>query len=251
MKFKFVPILLGAIAIATTPAMARADQANPSNPQMQLMRVDLTPQQQARIEQLKQQNESQLQNILTPEQWSQFEAAINAKNWRGEVAVLKNISPIQKAQIQSATSLYLQQLNAVYTPQQQEQQQRNLQARVAQLKAENKLPRTFHLGFWQPTARVNPDQPLQLEVTNETNLPLQYGLTTDSPEQILPGSSAVMNNVSLPADVLIYPSVSESGLKYDVMAIDNTVFVNVRQVASDAPGDGSLLINRTGAIYIY
>jgi serine/threonine-protein kinase len=251
MIFKFVPILLGTLVIATTPVMARADQANSFNPQIQLMRVNLTPQQQAQIEQLKQQNESQLQNILTPEQWSQFQAARNAKNWRGEVAVLKSVSPQQNAQIQSVSSLYLQQLNAVFTPQQREQQERNVQARIAQLKAENKLPRTFHLGFWQPTARVNPDQPLQLEVTNETNLPLQYGLTTDSPEQILPGSSAVMNSVSLPADVLIYPSVPESGLKYDVTAIDNIVFVKVRQVASDAPGDGSLVINRTGAIYIY
>jgi len=251
MKFKLVPIWLGAIVIATTPAMARADQANSSNPQIQLMRVNLTPQQQARIELLKQQLQTQLKSILTPEQWSQFEAARSAKNWRGEAAVLKNVSPEQDAQIQSASRLYLQQLNAIYTPQQREQQERNVQARVAQLKAKNKLPRTFHLGFWQPTARVNPDQPLQLEVINETNLPLQYGLTTDSPEQIFPGSSAVMNSVSLPADVLIYPSVPELNLKYDVTAIDNIVLVKVRQVASDAPGDGSLVINRTGAIYIY
>ncbi|BAZ49322.1 hypothetical protein NIES4103_19340 [Nostoc sp. NIES-4103] len=117
--------------------------------------------------------------------------------------------------------------------------------------AELKVARTFHFGFWQPVARINPHQPLQVEVINQTHIPLQYGLTTDSAKTLLPGNVAEMSYISLPTDVLIYPSQQEASLRYHVTKVGNTTIVKVRQLASDTPGDGSLAINRTGAIYIY
>ncbi|MBD2526891.1 hypothetical protein [Nostoc sp. FACHB-133] len=122
-----------------------------------------------------------------------------------------------------------------------------MQARAAEFK----LARTFHAGFWQPVARVNPHKPLQVEVINQTNIPLQYGLTTDSAKTLLPGNVTNISYISVPTDVLIYPSQQEASLKYKVNKVGNTTIVKVRQVASDTPGDGSLAINRTGAVYVY
>ncbi|BAY28043.1 hypothetical protein NIES2100_78720 [Calothrix sp. NIES-2100] len=117
--------------------------------------------------------------------------------------------------------------------------------------AELKVARTFHPGFWQPVARINPHKPLEVEVINQTNIPLQYSLTTDTAKTLLPGNMTNISYISAPTDVLIYPSRQEASLKYDVTKAGNTTIVKVRQIASDTPGDGSIAINRNGAVYVY
>jgi hypothetical protein len=110
---------------------------------------------------------------------------------------------------------------------------------------------TFHPGFWQPVTRINPSQPFQLVVENQSSLPLEYGLTTGETRSLAARSETFLNYVSAPSQVLIYSPVANSSLRYDVSSANNTVFVRVRQRLSDTPGNGSLAITQTGAIYVY
>ncbi|MBD2681320.1 MULTISPECIES: Spy/CpxP family protein refolding chaperone [Nostoc] len=246
MQFKLAPILLGTIGAVSLAVPARAAGFN-------LMQgVNLTPQQKAEIARINQQSEAELESILTPQQQSLYKAyKEHPTNRSDRQAFWASFTPQQKAELRADYQAIKLKINPLYTPEQQKQMNHNLQVLVSELKAENKLPKTFHLGFWQPVTRINPQKPSQLEVINQTNVPLQYGLTTDSPKTLLPGYVTEMKYISLPSNVLIYPSHQEASLKYNVSKIGNTTIVKVRQIASDTPGDGSLAINRTGAVYVY
>ncbi|MBD2503320.1 Spy/CpxP family protein refolding chaperone [Anabaena azotica] len=248
MQFKLTSILLGSMTVASLAVPLQAHAAG-----FDLMQgVNLTPQQKAEIARINQQSEAELESILTPQQQSLYQTyKEHPTNKSDRQAFWASITPEQKAKLQAFYHSIKLTMNPFYTPKQEKQMNHNLQVMVNELKAENKLPKTFHLGFWQPVARINPHQPLQLEVINQTNVPLQYGLTNDSPKTLLPGNFAAMNYVALPSNVLIYPSRQEASLKYNVSKIGNTTIVQVRQIAGETPGDGSLTINRTGAVYVY
>jgi hypothetical protein len=117
--------------------------------------------------------------------------------------------------------------------------------------AEQPKASTYQPGFWQPKAQINPNLPTQVEVINQTGLPLQYGLTTDTSHPLSPGSSATLRDVPLPANLLINPTVSNRSLKYDIAVANNVVTVKIRQVMIDTPGDGAINIKPDGGIYIY
>ncbi|MBD2451945.1 hypothetical protein H6G76_33460 [Nostoc sp. FACHB-152] len=248
MQFKFMGILLGTITAASLAVPMQARAAG-----FDLMQgVNLTPQQKAEIAHINQQSEAEFQRILTPTQLNLYQVyKQHPTNKSDRLAFWESFTPEQKAEFQAYAKTIKLTANSFYTPAQETQIHHNLQVLVNELKAENKLPKTFHLGFWQPVARINPTQPLNLEVINQTNVPLQYGLTTTATKTVLPGNAAEMNYISAPSNVLIYPSQQEASLKYNVSKIGNTTIVKVHQVASDTPGDGSLAINRTGAIYVY
>lgn len=110
---------------------------------------------------------------------------------------------------------------------------------------------TYRPGFWQPTARINPKQAWQLQVVNQGNLSVQYGLSTGENATLTPGQSKTLNNLDLPADLLIYSTAANTALKYTVTTQGNTAIVNVREAAKGTAGNGSLVINPSGAIYIY
>ncbi|WP_341528464.1 Spy/CpxP family protein refolding chaperone [Nostoc sp. UHCC 0302] len=248
MRFKFIALLLGTITAVSlaAPMQVRAAGFN------LLEGVNLTPQQKAEIARITQQSEAELENMLTPKQQSLYQAyKQNPTNKSDRTAFWASFTPEQKATLRADAQAMRSTMNTFYTPEQQKQINHNLQVMVSELKAENKLPKTFYLGFWQPTARINPHQPLEVKIFNQTNIPLQYGLTTDSAKTILPGTIADINYVSLPADVLIYPYLQDTSLKYEVNTVGNTAFVTVLRITSGTPEDGSLAINRTGAIYVY
>jgi len=248
MRCKFIAIFLGsmtAISLAV-PLQARAAEFN-------LMQgVNLTPEQKAEITRINQQSEAELESILTPQQQSLYKAyQEHPTNRSDRQAFWASLTPEQKAKLQAYYHSIKLTVNPFYTPEQQKQIEDNLQIFVSELKAENKLPQTFHLGYWQPVARINPHKPLQLKVINQTDVPLQYGLTTDAPKTLLPGSVAEIKYVSLPTNILIYPSQQKTSVKYQVDTVDNTTIVEVRQVSNDIAGNNSLAINSSGAIYAY
>jgi Spy/CpxP family protein refolding chaperone len=248
MKLKLILAIL--VTMTTTlfalPMQAQAKQLAAIQP------VQLTPRQKAELKQIHQQFQARYDQILTPEQLRLRKTVQqNPNDPKALVALLKSFSPQQRRALQSLFAQANQEYNAIYTPQQQWQFQHNIEARIAELKAEKKLPSTYQYGPWQPVARINPTQATQLKVINETNIPLQYGLTTDAAKTLLPGLSADLNDMPLPENVLIYPAVSSASLKYDVTTWGNTAIVRVRPVGSDTPGDGSIIINQTGAIYVY
>jgi hypothetical protein len=110
---------------------------------------------------------------------------------------------------------------------------------------------TYHSGPWQPVAHINPNLPVKIEVINETELPLQYGLTTDTSHSLAPSSKTTLNNVPLAANLLINSSISSTSLKYHIEVIDNVVTIRVREIISDAPENHAINIQKNGGIYIY
>lgn len=125
----------------------------------------------------------------------------------------------------------------------------SMEPKTLQVNFQPQSAETFHPGFWQPVARVNPDRPVKLVVVNESNLPLEYGLTTGATYSAGPESEEVLNSISAPASVLIYSPAANSSLRYNVSSNNNTVWVRVRASGRDMPGNDSLDIARSGAIY--
>lgn len=121
---------------------------------------------------------------------------------------------------------------------------------------------TYQPGPWQPVARVDVNRPVEIQIINQTQIPLEYDLTaniTPSAQQIMVGETTTLNNVSMPIYLLIYRSSKASpavpgslNLKYDVSVNDNnTVTITVTQVDENTPGYSTFNLNKQGAIYIY
>ncbi len=125
--------------------------------------------------------------------------------------------------------------------------------------AQDPPARTYQPGFWQPVARVNINRPIAIKLINQTEVVLEYSLTTNEapPRQLLPRNTAVLREIPLPAYVLINPTSSNLDssrvdLKYEVaVGNDNVVTVKIRQISGDIPGNTTLNIQENGAIYLY
>ncbi|MBE9145850.1 hypothetical protein [Planktothrix mougeotii] len=110
---------------------------------------------------------------------------------------------------------------------------------------------TYTPGAWQPVARINPNQPVTVTITNETGYNLETGLTTGQINtQISPGGSYTMNNVPKNSDLVINSIGRAAVLDYRIDVQDNIVNVTVKTAAGVA-GDNAINIQNTGAIYIY
>ncbi|NJL84076.1 MAG: hypothetical protein HC890_16240 [Chloroflexaceae bacterium] len=122
------------------------------------------------------------------------------------------------------------------------------------LLAQNPPASTFQPGFWQPRARFNPGTPVRLKILNRTDSTLEYELSAQkvTPRPILPGNESALGNLPLPAYVFIYPNDATIGLKYTVsVTSDNVVTLSVEKLGRNTPGDTTLNLHATGAIYIY
>ena len=127
------------------------------------------------------------------------------------------------------------------------------------LSAQNPPASTYQPGFWQPIARVNPNKPIQINIANQTEFNLEYDLTTNRdnpPRLIFPKETTVIRSFPLPAYILINvsssePNSSQINLKYEVTTEDNEVNVKVRPAGNDTPGNTTLNLHETGAIYVY
>ena len=125
--------------------------------------------------------------------------------------------------------------------------------------AQNPPARTYQPGFWQPVARVNINRPIAIKLINQTEVVLEYSLTTNEapPRQLFPRNTAVLREIPLPAYVLINsassnPDHSRVNLRYEIaVSDDNVVTVKIRQISDDIPENTTLNIQETGAIYLY
>jgi hypothetical protein len=124
---------------------------------------------------------------------------------------------------------------------------------------------TYHPGFWQPVARVNVRKPIVFKLINETSIPLEYDtpsseLAPPPPKSLGVGETAEIKDLPLPANLLIYASntiaateeTSTISLKFEI-AVDknNVAVVRIRQISDDTTGNGSINLQKTGAIYVY
>jgi hypothetical protein len=130
------------------------------------------------------------------------------------------------------------------------------------LSAQNPPASTYRPGVWQPVARVDVKRPIAIKLVNETDVTLDYDLTNNikpSPQQISPGKTSELKEIPLPAYILINPTDASStpgspsfNLQYDVaVSQDNTITVTIRKIDRDVPGNTTLNLNETGAIYVY
>lgn len=112
---------------------------------------------------------------------------------------------------------------------------------------------TFQPGYWQPRARLDISRPIEIAFVNQTELMMEYSLTTNEapPRQLLPGDTAVLKEIPVPAYVLINPKTPLKSVKYETKVADNVVTVTIKQISDALPGDTTLNIDPEGAVYIY
>jgi hypothetical protein len=127
------------------------------------------------------------------------------------------------------------------------------------LLAQDPPAKTYSPGFWQPRARVNLKRPVEIKLINQTNINLEYDLSENieqKPERLLSGKTSTLKNPAVPAYILINPdnstpNTSSFNLKYEISTTDNVVTVKIKKVSSEIPGDTTLNLQETGAIYVY
>jgi len=117
---------------------------------------------------------------------------------------------------------------------------------------------------WAPVDRVNPKQAVAIQVVNQTDLAIEYALTTNeaSPRFLEPGEQGQIGKAPIPTYMLINPARSQAArFKFDIAVDDqNQVTVTVRRLdqlppgtspADVATGATTFNIQGTGAIYVY
>lgn len=129
MKIRLIIWLASGLMLSTSilPLVARAgsDSANYLSPA--LAEVQLTPSQQTQLEALREQTQSQLKNLLTPEQQTQFNNALSQGNGVRSAARSLNLSFRQRRQMRNILQAMRSQLDTILTPEQKQQVQENLQ----------------------------------------------------------------------------------------------------------------------------
>lgn len=124
------------------------------------------------------------------------------------------------------------------------------------LTAQQTAPRPFRL-VGQLTARVDPNRPIQIEVVNAGRVPIQALLTqppTDT-RRVLPNESITFGSTSqsfLPPPIYFTasPERSDIGLSMYVSATGNRLRIVIAQAPSDIPGNGAVIVERSGLVFV-
>ncbi len=130
-KVKFMSLFAGAVALSTVFAPL-AINAQPAAPQVgqragagrgmgKMAGIELSAEQQAQMEQIRNETRAQIEAVLTPEQRQQWQAATqNGQRRRGAMAAL-NLSEAQRTQIRQIVQSSKERVTAVLTPEQRQQ----------------------------------------------------------------------------------------------------------------------------------
>lgn len=126
---------------------------------------------------------------------------------------------------------------------------------MAQSQKPSPIPEdTSHLLI--PVARINPEAPLSIVISNDTSVPLEYSFSTNNiaPQELAVGEAVTLSSAPIPTGLLINAFTSAAVLDYAIdVATDNTLLVTVSLVEQlyDASGFTAIDIHETGAIYRY
>ena len=129
------------------------------------------------------------------------------------------------------------------------------QSGMAQATKPSPIPEdTSHLFI--PVARVNPDQPITVTIINDTDIPLEYGFSTNdiAPQELIPDDEVTLESAPIPTGLFINAFTSAAVLDYAIEALpDNALVVTVSLVDQlyDASGFSAIDIHESGAIYRY
>lgn len=110
---------------------------------------------------------------------------------------------------------------------------------------------SFRPGPWQPIARIDPTQPVQIRILNQAGSLLEYGLTgpRENLESLPAGDTVVFQLDQFPAYLTIN-TLERSALDYGLSAEGNQLSLEVRKI-NDVNGDRTLNVDNQGGIYIY
>lgn len=113
---------------------------------------------------------------------------------------------------------------------------------------------TFKPGFWQPVARVNASERIQMQLVNRTGFELEYALTdSDIPTRRLAvGGQTTELIPSVPAYMMINPATGATGraaIQFRVTSTNNLITVEVLP-AGTFGGQLAVTVDDTGAVYI-
>lgn len=148
MQLKLIPLLAGAIALSvstTVPLIAQAQPTQQRQPgQVQngprYKGIELTEQQKAQMLAIRQNARAQIAAILTAEQRSQIQNAVNNGQRRGSTFSNLNLSEQQKTQISEIMRSAKEKTEAVLTPEQRQQLQTIREQRRQQRPDKQPLP---------------------------------------------------------------------------------------------------------------
>lgn len=119
-------ILITSFSVFPSVARANTDSLNQVFPALQ--GVELTAEQQTQIENLGKQTVPQIQNVLNPEQQTQFNAALSQGQGVGGAARSLNLSFSQRRQMGQILKPMKSELESILTPEQLQQMEQNVQA---------------------------------------------------------------------------------------------------------------------------
>lgn len=131
MKIKFLSLVAGVSALILSFSPMAANAKGFGN---RFSELNLTPQQEAQIEQIGENAKSQMENILTPEQRQQLETLRQQGGPRGQgrekgQGLSQILSEEQREQMRSLRESTREQIRNVLTPEQQEQLRQKIEAR--------------------------------------------------------------------------------------------------------------------------
>ncbi|MEM9219354.1 MAG: hypothetical protein AAGD25_34105 [Cyanobacteria bacterium P01_F01_bin.150] len=108
-----------------------------------------------------------------------------------------------------------------------------------------------------PVTRIDPEQPISIVIFNDTDIPIEYGFSTNqlAPQPLSSQDTITIESAPIPTALLINAFTPAAVLDYAVESIDedNTLYVIVSLVDQlyDASGFSAIDIHETGAIYLY
>ncbi|MGB5771165.1 MAG: hypothetical protein WBM32_15060 [Crocosphaera sp.] len=129
----------------------------------------------------------------------------------------------------------------------------------APIHAQNPPAETYQPGYWQPVARFDIKRTVEVNIINNTDIPIEYDLTdleAMNPQSLKPEETGNLQGFGSSANIVIYPLVnntSEFNLRYQVQVDEDNNIINV-SVIKDQPtflGHRSVNLQKTGAIYLY
>lgn len=118
MKKQLISWLGSGLVISTSmfPLMARAESNSVTSLSPALAEIQLTPSQQIQFETLREQTQSQIKNILTPEQQAQLDNALSQGNDLGSAVQSLNLSFKQRRQMKNILQTMRSQVDTILTP---------------------------------------------------------------------------------------------------------------------------------------
>ena len=119
--------------------------------------------------------------------------------------------------------------------------------------AEDPPAKTYQPGFWQPVARVNPQQPVRVNLINKTSSGLNYSLTTGEigTRQVAAGNTTELTNLPKEAYLVINPQTPSISIRFKIEVVGNNMVKITATPSPDPSGESTINIQSNGGIYKY